>query len=94
MIEHAPGVVFQGDGWTSKNLRIKGQMKRKNDRLLRKERDFKNDGGVPKLSPNVGGELVDSWSEAQRMARSRGKDESTYEPMVRQEKIEKVKGRA
>lgn len=80
------GIVFKGDNWASKAGRIKGQMKAKNERLAAKEREFKGDGGVPQLAPNVGGEQVDSWSDARRLAAAKGKDTSSYDSYVRKEK--------
>jgi putative FmdB family regulatory protein len=82
------GFILKGDGWTGKNLRIKGQMARRRARLGAKEHEQKMDGPGVRLAPNVGGRRVDSWSEAQRLAKSEGKDTSTYEPLVRQERKE------
>lgn len=79
----AVGLNFPGDGWISKNLRIAKQMKEKNKRLAGRERDWKKAGMVPSLVPNVGGERVDSWSEATKLAKSKGKDTSGYEKMAR-----------
>jgi putative FmdB family regulatory protein len=77
--------VLAGDDWPSKALRVKGQMSRKNRRLDRKMKDHREPLSQ-RLSPNVGGERVDSWAEAQKLAASKGKDASSYEPFVRQEK--------
>ena len=81
-----PGFVLAGDGWTSKNLRIAGQMRRKNERLAAREREMRGDGTVPRLLPNVGGEQADSWSDAARLAKDRGLDSSGYENRAREEK--------
>jgi len=78
--------VLKGDGWPGKNLRIKAQMGEKNRRLDIKQDEQKRDAPVTTLAPNVGGQRVDSWSEAQKLATSQGKDGSTYEPMIRKEK--------
>lgn len=81
-----PGVVFQGDSWVGKNNRVAGQMRKKNEHLAAKEREQKGDGMIPKLAPNVEGEQVASWSEAAKLARSKGKDTSGYERMARKVK--------
>lgn len=77
--------VLKGDDWTSKNLRVKSQMAAKNARLDQKARDHVAPISPP-LTPNVGGEQVDSWSEAKKLAASQGKDASSYDPMIKQEK--------
>ena len=38
------------------------------------------------LAPNVDGERVDSWSDAQKLAKSKGKSAESYEPLVQKEK--------
>lgn len=73
-----------GDGWTSKNLRIKKQMRKKNQRLDKKQRD--RWGGKVKLAPNVDGERVESWSEAKKLAKSKGKSTSGYDKKIIKEK--------
>jgi len=75
-----------GDDWPSKNNRIKGQMAAKNERLNRKQDEQKHDAPVAKLVPNVEGEQTDSWSDAQKLAKDKGKDSKSFEPMVRKEK--------
>ena len=72
----APNLNFPGDDWASKNGRVAGQMREKNKRLAKREHDFKRDGLVPSLTPNVGGEQVASWSEAAKLAKSKGKKTS------------------
>jgi putative FmdB family regulatory protein len=86
IITAAPGVVFKGDNWATKAGRVRKQMAAKNERLAARERDYKGDGGIPQLAPNVGGQRVDSWSEAKKLAASKGKDTSSYEPYIRKEK--------
>jgi len=80
-----PYVNFSGDGWASKNNRISGQMREKNKRLESKEREQKGDGMVPSLAPNVDGERTKSWSDAAKLARSKGKDTSGYDSRARKE---------
>jgi len=74
-------VIFKGDGWVDKNGRIKTQMARKNRVLGEKQKKYKG----AKLVPNVGGEQVDSWSDAQKLAKSKGKKAETYTKQVRKE---------
>jgi putative FmdB family regulatory protein len=81
-----PYVNFSGDGWASKNNRIAGQMRDKRKKLSSKEREQKGDGMVPSLAPNVGGERVESWSEASKLAKDKGKDTSGYDSYARKEK--------
>jgi putative FmdB family regulatory protein len=73
-----------GDGWVSKNGRIAAQMREKNKRLAGKEDEMKRGGRVPSLVPNVGGELTDSWKDAAKLAKDKGKDSSGYEKKARE----------
>ena len=86
MGDRFPGVVLAGDGWVSKNERIRGQMRAKNKRLAAKEREMKGDGVLPSLQPNVGGERTETWAEASRLAKSKGKDTSGYNTYAHKEK--------
>ena len=87
----AVNFVLKGDAWAGKNLTLLKQMDDKNARLDRKQEEKKRDlKGMMRLAPNVGGERVDSWSEAAKLAASRGKDTSSYEPMVRKEKAGEI----
>jgi len=80
-------MIFRGDGWSTKNERIKRQMKSKNRKLDQRQHEMKNDTNVGgRLAPNVDGERVDTWAEAQSLAKSKGKDTSSYEAMVHKEK--------
>lgn len=81
-----PNMVFKGDGWADKNAKIKKQMARKNKRLDRKQNEMKRDAPSVTLAPNVDGERVDTWSEASKLAKSKGKDTSGYEKKAREEK--------
>lgn len=81
-----PMINFSGDGWASKNNRIAGQMRDKNKRLEAKKREMKGDGMLPSLQPNVGGERTESWSDAAKLAKSKGKDTAGYESYARKER--------
>lgn len=80
-----PGMVFQGDGWASKNERIRGQMARKTARLDKAQESWRHDGPKMTLAPNVEGERTDTWSEAKGLAASKGKDVASYDAMIRKE---------
>jgi putative FmdB family regulatory protein len=79
-----PGFILTGDGWISKNERIRGQMRRKNERLATREREMRGDGTLPTLQPNVGGERTRSWADAAKLAKEKGKDASGYERLARE----------
>lgn len=87
----AVGLNFPGWDWAGKNNRVRNQMRKKNERLTRKQNELKMDGGTYKLTPNVGGEQVDSWAEAAKLAKSKGKKTEGYEARARQEKKDKSK---
>ena len=72
--------ILQGDGWPGKAIKVKGQMAEKNRRL-----DAKTPASPVRLAPNVEGERVDSWSEAKKLAASKGKDTTSYDKQIREE---------
>ena len=78
-----PNFVLKGDGWAGKAIRVKGQMKSRRETLAQKERDHV--APPMTLKPNVGGEETGTWSEAKKLAGSKGKDTSSYEPLVQKE---------
>jgi hypothetical protein len=80
-----PQVMFKGDDWGDKNAKIKKQMGEKNARLDVKQNEMKKEMPISTLLPNVGGEVVDSWSEAKKLAESKGKVSETYDHMVKKE---------
>lgn len=80
-----------GDDFTGKNIRIRNQMRKKNERLDRKQEERKRDAPGVRLAPNVGGERTESWSEAAKLAASQGKNTAGYEKMARKEKTLKSK---
>ena len=85
----APQIIFKGDDWASKNNRIAGQMRDKNRKLSSRQDARKTEAPVATLAPNVDGERVGSWSEAQKLAESKGKDGSTYAPKIAAEQAKK-----
>lgn len=80
-----PNFILKGDGWPGKNFKIKGQMEAKNRVLDQKQEERKRNPAV-RLAPNVDGERVDSWSDAQKLAASKGKNTESYDAKVREEK--------
>jgi putative FmdB family regulatory protein len=88
IIAGSVGFVLRGDGWAGKNNKVKGQMSRRRQRLAGKEHEQKMDGPGMRLAPNVNGERVDSWSDAKKLAKSKGKDTSSYDANVRKERQE------
>jgi putative FmdB family regulatory protein len=81
--------VLVGNDWTGKNLKVAGEMRKKNERLDLKTAERRMDSPGVTLVPNVGGERVDSWSEASKLAASKGKDTSGYDSMARKEESRK-----
>ncbi len=81
--------ILKGDGWTGKNMRIKQQMREKNKKLDARTSEMKRDAPNVSLAPNVDGERVDSWSEAQKLAKSKGKSTESYETHIAKEKESK-----
>jgi len=80
------GGVLKGDGWPGKNLQCRADMSARRERVGRREEQIRRDGPMLRLAPNVDGEEVGSWTEAQKLASSKGKDTSLYAEKVRQEK--------
>lgn len=81
--------ILKGDGWTGKNHRVKQQMREKNKRLDARTAEMKRDAPNVTLAPNVDGERVDSWADAQKLAKSKGKNTESYESMITKEKESK-----
>lgn len=82
----SPGLIFHGDGWASKNNRVAGQMRKKNERISERQEERKRDAPGVRLVPNVEGERTESWSDAAKLAASKGKNTSSYETKIRAEK--------
>lgn len=84
-----PNFILKGDDWVGKNIKIKGQMADKYNRLGKRQEEMKRDAPGMTLAPNVDGERVGSWSEAQKLAQSKGKATGTYDDKIREEKTKK-----
>lgn len=81
-----PNFILKGDGWTGKNIKVAGQMAAKNRILDKKQEERKRDAPGVRLAPNVDGERVENWADAQKLAASKGKNTESYDAKVREEK--------
>jgi putative FmdB family regulatory protein len=79
-----PNFNLVGDDWPGKANRINSQMAEKNKRLS--VRQAENHGPTPRLVPNVEGERTESWSDAAKLAKDKGKDTGGYERLASSEK--------
>ncbi len=87
------GLVLKGDAWPGKNIRIKNQMHARRAAVGVRERELKMEGPGIRLVPNVDGERVDSWDEAEKLAGSKGKATTTYGEQRRKE-VDRKRGKA
>jgi predicted nucleic acid-binding Zn ribbon protein len=81
------GAVLRGDSWPGKSMALRKQMADRRSKVGRREAEWAREahpGG--RLIPNVGGEQVDTWEEAGKLATSLGKDSSEYQRRARKEK--------
>jgi len=72
--------ALSGDSWPGKAVKVRGQMAEKNRKL--KYRQSEHHPTV-ELIPNVDGEQVDSWADAAKLAKERGKNVASYEARKR-----------
>lgn len=79
------GFILSGDDWSGKNIRIAGQMAKKNQRLDAKQEILKKEAPGIRLAPNVNGERTETWADASKLAASQGKDTSGYDALARKE---------
>jgi putative FmdB family regulatory protein len=82
----ATNFILRGDGWAGKNNRIKNQMAKKNQRLDAKQVERKRGGSTVTLAPNVEGERVETWSDASKLAKAKGKNTTGYDKRAAVEK--------
>lgn len=80
---------LKGDDWPGKAMRINSQMRERQRKLAPRQEARRREEPVAGLVPNVAGERTESWKEAQRLARDKGKDSLTYTEMVRKEEAAK-----
>ena len=74
--------ALNGDQWPGKAIKVRGQMAEKNKKLGIRQKEHH---APITLMPNVGGERVETWSEAKRLADSKGKETSSYDKYIRKE---------
>jgi len=74
--------ALNGDQWPGKAIKVRGQMAEKNRKLGIRQKEHH---APITLAPNVGGERVDSWSEAKKIAKGMGKDTASYDSFIRKE---------
>lgn len=79
------GIGFTFKEWTEP---MSYKMKREKRSLGAKleTKQIERYGSGPRLQPNVGGVEVDSWSDAQKVAKECGMNESSYEGVIEKEK--------
>jgi hypothetical protein len=72
--------------WPSKGNRIKEQMNKKNDQMIRRQRDRYGEG--QKAIPNFEGKETESWREAKNIAmKERGaQSAATYDKIIKKDK--------
>ena len=78
------GVQFtlNGDQWPGKAITIRNQMAEKNKRLEVRRKENRPEIA---LAPNFEGERVRSWTEAQKIAAGKGKNVTSYDPLIQKE---------
>ena len=89
----AVGIIFKGDSWASKNGRVASQMRDSRKKAGIRQEERLRDGGFRggELVPNVGGEQVENWDEAAKLAGSQGKQTDGYKRMAAKEKAKTKK---
>ena len=70
--------------WKEKRLR----MKKREEVGIRQQRTHAGKG--PKIQPNVAGMEVDSWSDAQKVAKEAGLNHESYTPFIEKEGGKKI----
>ena len=75
------GFIFRG-GTDTINWKEKRHHLKVSEKLALKQKEKVG----PKLRPNIAGVEVDSWSDAQKMAKEAGLNHESYTPLVEKEK--------
>jgi len=84
------GFIIKGESPSKVNKEM-GVRRKKNANLG--VRQLERYGTGPRVAPNVGGEEVGSWTEAAKLAKDKGLNADSYQPMIEKEKkISKVSG--
>lgn len=83
LISGSPNFIIKGgtpaSHWKEKRLR------NKNNKDL-ELRQIDRYGTGPKLQPNVEGQMVESWSDAAKLAKDKGKNAESYNTLIEKEK--------
>ena len=77
------GFIIKG-GTSTIHYREKRLREKKNEKLAMKQRQVHGEG--PKIQPNVAGMEVDSWRDAQKVAKEAGMNTESYDPWIQKEK--------
>lgn len=86
LVSGGAGFILKGDDWASKNNRVKGQMASNRQRAGVRQKEMVRDAPSVTLVPNVAGERTESWSDASKLAASKGKDTAGYDSRAAKEK--------
>ena len=71
-----PNIHLKGDNWTGKLLKEKDLRTQKSQYLSKKQR---LEHTPDKVLPNVDGQVVSSWSDAKKLAKSKGYNTASYD---------------
>lgn len=77
---------LKGHSWLGKNQKTKDQMLEKRERVGIKQAERLREQPMMTLAPNVNGEQVDTWVEAQKLAKDKGIPGDTYTPYIEKER--------
>lgn len=77
------GFILKG-GTEAINYKEKRHRMKKSEEIAIKQKE--KHGSGPKIRPNVAGMEVDSWSDAQKVAKEAGMNHESYTPFVEKEK--------
>lgn len=81
------GFILKG-GTAAIHYREKQQRLKKAEKLKEKQKAVHGSG--PRIQPNIAGVEVDSWSDAQKMAKEAGLNHESYSPYVEKEGKKKI----
>jgi putative FmdB family regulatory protein len=82
-----PNFILKGwSGWSSKIHRESSIRLKRNAEKASRTRERQEAHPQIRLMPNVAGEQVDTWSEAQRLAKSKGLNADSYDKLIKKEK--------
>ena len=85
---NAGGFIIKG-GTPAIHYREKRQRTKNTEKMREKQKKSWGDSG-PKIQPNIAGVPMDSWSDAQRLAKEAGMNHESYTPYVEKENKKKI----